>query len=293
MCNAWNHNSNCRCGFGGEGHLGKNWDRLNSIGDDEFLKQIILNPYEFIKREYDSFTIPNAICPVCGAQVFFYQSPYGGRVFFDELQPPWPKHPCTDSSNSVEIINSPGNRKRRYKKFRNNWYPLTLHKSYLKIIDDYVLISGSINTGKSYEGFKEYLVKNDDDLKYSNPLFYRETSPNDFEISTFVINGKSVKEIIVDGWKREKAIIMYPQVIKLLRIKVGDAIRVLFKGEYKGIHLKVHPMEWDLRKSCLIDKIDLSASKRMMLKTNPKENFELSGVVSRTTDTEVFIREVY
>jgi hypothetical protein len=29
--------------------------------------------------------------------VYFYQSPYGGRVFFDELGPPWPKHPCTDT----------------------------------------------------------------------------------------------------------------------------------------------------------------------------------------------------
>ncbi|WP_097010311.1 hypothetical protein [Pseudodesulfovibrio profundus] len=27
--------------------------------------------------------------------VFYYQSPNGGRVFFDELGPPWPKHPCT------------------------------------------------------------------------------------------------------------------------------------------------------------------------------------------------------
>jgi hypothetical protein len=31
--------------------------------------------------------------------VFFYQSPYGGRVFFDELGPPWPKHPCTDNTS--------------------------------------------------------------------------------------------------------------------------------------------------------------------------------------------------
>ncbi|MCP5233811.1 MAG: hypothetical protein H6948_17355 [Zoogloeaceae bacterium] len=30
--------------------------------------------------------------------MFFYSSPDGGRVFFDELGPPWPKHPCTDSS---------------------------------------------------------------------------------------------------------------------------------------------------------------------------------------------------
>ncbi|MCP5391909.1 MAG: hypothetical protein H6920_09855 [Sphingomonadaceae bacterium] len=45
-----------------------------------------------------SVTIPNARCPVCGAPVFFYESFTGGRVFFDELGPPWPKHPCTDNT---------------------------------------------------------------------------------------------------------------------------------------------------------------------------------------------------
>jgi hypothetical protein len=47
---------------------------------------------------YESFTIPNAPCPKCGIPVFFYASPYGGKVYFDELGPPWPKHPCMDSS---------------------------------------------------------------------------------------------------------------------------------------------------------------------------------------------------
>ncbi|SKA83719.1 hypothetical protein SAMN02745702_02976 [Desulfobaculum bizertense DSM 18034] len=41
------------------------------------------------------YTIPNCRCPVCGAFVFFYESPTGGRVFFDSLGPPWPKHACT------------------------------------------------------------------------------------------------------------------------------------------------------------------------------------------------------
>jgi hypothetical protein len=41
---------------------------------------------------------PNAKCPVCGAPVYFYQNEYGSRVFFDELGPPWPKHPCTDNA---------------------------------------------------------------------------------------------------------------------------------------------------------------------------------------------------
>lgn len=50
-----------------------------------------------------SFTIPNARCPVCDAPVFFYVSPYGGRVFFDELGPPWPKHPCTDNGTTPRL----------------------------------------------------------------------------------------------------------------------------------------------------------------------------------------------
>jgi hypothetical protein len=43
-----------------------------------------------------AFVNPNAKCPVCGVSVFYYQNEHGSRVFFDELGPPWPKHPCTD-----------------------------------------------------------------------------------------------------------------------------------------------------------------------------------------------------
>ena len=45
-----------------------------------------------------SYLNPNAKCPVCGQSVFFYQSECGGRVFFDDVGWPWPKHPCTDSA---------------------------------------------------------------------------------------------------------------------------------------------------------------------------------------------------
>lgn len=45
-----------------------------------------------------SYLSPNAKCPVCGKSVFFYQSEHGGRVFFDDVGWPWPKHPCTDSA---------------------------------------------------------------------------------------------------------------------------------------------------------------------------------------------------
>lgn len=48
----------------------------------------------------DSWLDPNATCPVCGASVFFYSNGYGSRVYFDALGPPWPKHWCTDTSDT-------------------------------------------------------------------------------------------------------------------------------------------------------------------------------------------------
>ncbi len=44
------------------------------------------------------FVNPNATCPECGALVYYYENLYGSRVFFDDLGPPWPKHPCTDKA---------------------------------------------------------------------------------------------------------------------------------------------------------------------------------------------------
>lgn len=51
-------------------------------------------------RSLKSYVVPNASCPVCGETVFFYQSPHGGRVFFNNLGWPWPKHECTDNKNA-------------------------------------------------------------------------------------------------------------------------------------------------------------------------------------------------
>lgn len=52
---------------------------------------------------------PNAQCPVCGAAVYFWSNADGSRVYFDEMGPPWPKHPCTDArlKGSTGGIGSP------------------------------------------------------------------------------------------------------------------------------------------------------------------------------------------
>lgn len=95
MCNAYNHPPDCTCGWGGEGHAGGGGNYYTP--SKSWVERPIIFHASTTFQTYVSYTNPNAKCPVCDAAVFFYQSPYGGRVFFDELGPPWPKHPCTDS----------------------------------------------------------------------------------------------------------------------------------------------------------------------------------------------------
>lgn len=87
MCNSFNHDPSCTCGFGGDGHSGYNYSSSGHFG---FRSLTNVN--------FESFIYPTR-CPVCSDSVFFYKSPYDGRVFFDELGPTWLKHPCTDSTN--------------------------------------------------------------------------------------------------------------------------------------------------------------------------------------------------
>jgi len=101
MCNAWNHPPDCRCGWGGAGYSGHppGGFRGNALAQSYGFGEYRPFWYAPISGR-SSYTNPNARCPVCGASVFYYESEYGARVFFDELGPPWPKHPCTDHSRS-------------------------------------------------------------------------------------------------------------------------------------------------------------------------------------------------
>ncbi len=104
MCNAWNHSFDCDCGWGGAGHKGSSPGWTGSSYTPASRHAFF---YTNVFDTYYSYIDPNARCPVCDAPVFFYQSPYGGRVFFDELGPPWPKHPCTDTNANVVTLLSP------------------------------------------------------------------------------------------------------------------------------------------------------------------------------------------
>lgn len=89
-CNAWNHPADCNCGWGGDTGGGGGYSVARSPGSNlQALGQDFMNP--------------NARCPVCSAPVYFYQSSNGGRVYFDELGPPWPKHPCMAAQAAAKI----------------------------------------------------------------------------------------------------------------------------------------------------------------------------------------------
>jgi hypothetical protein len=90
-----------------EGHMVDRyaWDRAGySHSNGTSLYRTLLRDARAARGFTSIFVNPNANCPVCGAQVFFYQNEHGSRVFFDELGPPWPKHPCTDNIQSTGAI---------------------------------------------------------------------------------------------------------------------------------------------------------------------------------------------
>lgn len=144
MCNAWNHPPSCTCGWGGVGHLGRRG--LGSCSSHSTGSAYWWVPP--ITQTYESYVNPNACCPECGSSVFFYQSPNGGKVFFDELGPPWPKHPCTDiTSIPKEVVNralgSKAQESGKYGWQENGWMPFFI-KLVSRIDKYYLQITGML-----------------------------------------------------------------------------------------------------------------------------------------------------
>jgi hypothetical protein len=88
MCNASNHEWGC--GFGGDTGGGGAWRlRYSAVISGESYSG---GWHSDAVGTVESYVDPNARCPECGNPVFFYRSPYNGRVYFDSLGWPWPKH---------------------------------------------------------------------------------------------------------------------------------------------------------------------------------------------------------
>ncbi len=139
MCNAWNHPKNCTCGWGGGGYHGR------SVRPSQSNNYWWIPP---IRHSHESYVNPNASCPVCGASVFYYQSPEGGKVFFDELGPPWPKHPCTSSQSEPKQLYSENYKRKRYSWEKDGWIPFFIAS--VSEIDNYLLKITDTKNNKYY-----------------------------------------------------------------------------------------------------------------------------------------------
>ena len=134
---------------------------------------------------YSSFVVPNARCPVCGKHVFFYQSPHGGRVYFDEMMPPWPKHPCTDSSlkHTIRSLDEPLTVDSKVSNSRQDegWKPFVCHCILTYI--NYVELRGKV--GPERIPLTLFTDKIDTDFRHL-PLLVRHIRkfPKQFQIST-------------------------------------------------------------------------------------------------------------
>lgn len=119
-----NHYADCTCGWCRGG-----WNDQATV---RTVDQSYVPPPWPKRPTLETYTNPNAFCPVCGASVFFYASSFGGRVFFDELGPPWPKHPCTDmtpSSRSESLHRrTVVNAARSFAWQRSGWVPILIEK---------------------------------------------------------------------------------------------------------------------------------------------------------------------
>jgi hypothetical protein len=118
-CNGHGHPPNCDCGWGGVFY--------DSAG-------IGYSPQHWQRPE--SHTHPNARCQHCGQKVFFYRSPNGGSVFFDELGSPWPKHNCVGTRTQrfdVQAQSTPGSKRRQWSFLWKEKWPLPENEGTLLI----------------------------------------------------------------------------------------------------------------------------------------------------------------
>lgn len=186
-CNAWNHPPGCTCDFRG------GWRGVYGGGDD--------HPPGYWQRS-DSYTDPNARCPKCGASVFFYKSPMGGRVFFDELGPPWPKHPCTDNGAAARGRNSgPRPRSLRPATARaDRWLPLFCARversvSYPTAVT-VLMLDLRVKGSKRYYGLVDR-----GQIDHRTPFLWKQRDDGSIEVSTLDAWGRVQSEVRFVAYK--------------------------------------------------------------------------------------------
>lgn len=83
MCNAWNHDASCDCGFGGD--TGGGLVAFSSY-------------HQWSLTSHRHNLVYLTTCWWCGADVYFFKDERGGCALFDDLGAPWQVHPCWDDN---------------------------------------------------------------------------------------------------------------------------------------------------------------------------------------------------
>ena len=137
-----------------------------------------------------AFTNPNARCPVCGAPVYFYDSGYGGRVFFDELGPPWPKHPCTATQppkelSRIDLVRLPGDQTatKTPNWLQQGWAPFAC-----QVIESLTSSSRIVVLGGVHLGIHRTLFTTPADYAIHAPFQLRERDTQSYHLSTINIS---------------------------------------------------------------------------------------------------------
>lgn len=236
-CNAWNHAPSCDCGWGGVGYGGQRTPSFDPtwVGNELRIPNIPGSPTDLWSthvRNEESFMTPNAHCPVCGDEVFFYRSPYGGAVYFDDVPWPWPKHPCTDKQTGrrLSIGSSFIPRKTKGAKPRtvgDGWAPVKFmaaqrYPNYGKRGDLLIYRVDRLGRGQSLSLVLDGHVPLDPRV----PMFLREKhgSAGAFELTTIGTGETSHlgEAIQLDCVTAAFAAIGYPSAALLQRLKSGE-----------------------------------------------------------------------
>jgi hypothetical protein len=234
MCNAANHSWACDCGFGGDTGGGGGWRaRAVSVAT---LECVSVGWAKDSRGTVESYVNPNAHCPVCGEAVYFYRSPFNGRVFFDDLGWPWPKHGCTDTSREPRRASrdSLGSAPRPEPAWRvEGWHPLLSSRVY----------SGGGRhriTGDFHDEFLELDLPEHEAIDSNSPILVREQigKPDLFEV-TFVRSNRF-------GTERRKTIGFRSRIAgagaeTILRVAQKDAAANSEVGRFLLWRLTIRP----------------------------------------------------
>lgn len=186
-CNAHNHRPGCDCGWGGV---------FYGLG---------LRDGANYWSKAESYTNPNARCPRCSALVYFYRSPDGGGVYFDDLGPPWPKHPCMDSSGRSLKVERPRTQRATPMWAAAGWHPLLCESMDVYKQDVKIII---LTTGSGEDQRQLFAKRPNATIDARSPILWRRKgeSKGHYELSTLDLSHSGFKEIQFDAFDALKAL---------------------------------------------------------------------------------------